>query len=287
MESWIMDARYAARRLVRRPLYALLSVLTLALGIGGTAAVYGIARPILLDRLPYAAEEELGGVLDAVRLDGAGVPLPARQVSGLRRRSRRTHATTCTLDRGERPGQAPPGHCHVRRAVLRARRHARVRPRVPARRRCDGRRAGGGASATASGRSSAAIASIIGQRLRSTARRARSSASCRAASGSRIRAMRIWIPQPLNPEEPRRATTRSSVVSRRASRSIAWPGHIAQFVRMLDERFDYPAQWDKTKSPVADAAPDVSRRLADARRSSRRSSRWGSSCSSPAPTSPR
>src|SRR5574338_692152 len=52
MESWIMDIRYAARRLVRRPLYALLSILTLALGIGGTAAIYAIARPILLDRLP-------------------------------------------------------------------------------------------------------------------------------------------------------------------------------------------------------------------------------------------
>src|SRR5690348_3762502 len=59
MESWIMDARYAARRLVRRPMYALLSVLTLALGIGGTAAVYAIARPILLDRLPYRAEAGL------------------------------------------------------------------------------------------------------------------------------------------------------------------------------------------------------------------------------------
>src|SRR5689334_3255164 len=59
MESWIMDTRYAARRLVRRPLYALLSVLTLALGIGGTAAVYAIARPILLDRLPYQSEEGL------------------------------------------------------------------------------------------------------------------------------------------------------------------------------------------------------------------------------------
>ena len=59
MESWIMDARYAARRLTRRPLYSILSVLTLALGIGGTAAVYGIARPILLDRLPYSAEDGL------------------------------------------------------------------------------------------------------------------------------------------------------------------------------------------------------------------------------------
>ena len=59
MESWIMDARYAARRLVRRPLYAALSVLTLALGIGGIAAVYAIARPILLDPLPYRAEDGL------------------------------------------------------------------------------------------------------------------------------------------------------------------------------------------------------------------------------------
>ena len=52
MEGWIMDVRYAARRLARRPLYALLATLTLALGIGGTAAIYGIAKGILLERLP-------------------------------------------------------------------------------------------------------------------------------------------------------------------------------------------------------------------------------------------
>src|SRR5690349_18986557 len=37
-ESWIMDFRYAARRLMRRPTYAALAILTLALGAGGTAA---------------------------------------------------------------------------------------------------------------------------------------------------------------------------------------------------------------------------------------------------------
>src|SRR5579872_1768443 len=35
MEQWIMDARHAVRRLVRRPRYATLAILTLALGIGG------------------------------------------------------------------------------------------------------------------------------------------------------------------------------------------------------------------------------------------------------------
>ena len=54
LKNWITDARYAGRRLVARPGYTILAVLTLALGIGGTAAVFGIARPILLDPLPYA-----------------------------------------------------------------------------------------------------------------------------------------------------------------------------------------------------------------------------------------
>jgi putative ABC transport system permease protein len=57
--AWIADARYAARRLRARPTYALLAVLTLALGVGGTAAVFGVARRILVDPLPYAREQEI------------------------------------------------------------------------------------------------------------------------------------------------------------------------------------------------------------------------------------
>jgi len=59
MQHWIADARYAARRLRTRPAYTLLAVFTLALGIGGTAAVFGIARPIILDPLPYANADEV------------------------------------------------------------------------------------------------------------------------------------------------------------------------------------------------------------------------------------
>ena len=59
-ESWIMDVRYAGRRLLSRPTYALLAILTLALGAGGTAAVFSIARTILLDPLPIAREEQVG-----------------------------------------------------------------------------------------------------------------------------------------------------------------------------------------------------------------------------------
>jgi predicted permease len=57
---WIADARYAARRLRARVGYTVLAVLTLALGVGGTAAVFGIARPLLFQPLPYAHADEVG-----------------------------------------------------------------------------------------------------------------------------------------------------------------------------------------------------------------------------------
>jgi predicted permease len=60
LESWIMDFRYAGRRLLSRPTYAVLAVLTLALGSGGTAAIFSVVRALLLDPLPIAREEQVG-----------------------------------------------------------------------------------------------------------------------------------------------------------------------------------------------------------------------------------
>jgi putative ABC transport system permease protein len=60
VESWIMDARYSARRLASRPTYTLLVVLTLALGAGGTSAIFSIVRALLLDPLPVAREQQIG-----------------------------------------------------------------------------------------------------------------------------------------------------------------------------------------------------------------------------------
>jgi len=60
LETWIMDLRYSARRLLSRPTYTLLAVLTLAAGAGGTAAVFSIVRALLLTPLPIAHEERVG-----------------------------------------------------------------------------------------------------------------------------------------------------------------------------------------------------------------------------------
>src|ERR1043165_7353661 len=55
----LADTRYAGRRLRTRPLYTLLSVLTLAIGVGGTAAVFAIARPLMFEPLPYANADQV------------------------------------------------------------------------------------------------------------------------------------------------------------------------------------------------------------------------------------
>ena len=60
METCIADVRYSVRRLWAHRGYALLTVLTLALGVGGTASTYRIAGGVLFDPLPYAHAREVG-----------------------------------------------------------------------------------------------------------------------------------------------------------------------------------------------------------------------------------
>src|SRR3569833_2181400 len=55
----LMELRLALRRLRAHPTFAILAVLTLALGIGGMASVYGIARPVLFEPLPYGRSADI------------------------------------------------------------------------------------------------------------------------------------------------------------------------------------------------------------------------------------
>ncbi len=53
------DVRYAARQLVRQPLYALTIVFLMAVGIGGNAAVFRIVNGLFLRPLPFEESERL------------------------------------------------------------------------------------------------------------------------------------------------------------------------------------------------------------------------------------
>jgi len=242
--SWIADVRYSLRRLWARPGYALLAVLTLALGVGGTAATYGVTRGVLFDPLPYSHAREVGVFWkktdwteeeflfirgrvpgfqqvalyrqrDAILRDGDA---PARLVSNVAASSELFDVLGAVpvLGRGFRAGDDVPGAEPV--AVLSF-----------------------GLWQEAGGRPS-----IIGSRVTVDG-------MPRTVIGVMPRgfwfpdpSVRIWTPVPLNP------TTRnwnSTLVGRVA------PGHdvsamaapVAQLTAMLAKRFDYPVQWDKTK----------------------------------------
>ncbi|HEX2454105.1 MAG TPA: ABC transporter permease [Vicinamibacterales bacterium] len=58
------DARYALRRLRRAPGFAILSVLTLALGIGASTAIFSAVNPILFEPLPYPQADRIITIWD-------------------------------------------------------------------------------------------------------------------------------------------------------------------------------------------------------------------------------
>ncbi|MGH9938492.1 MAG: ABC transporter permease, partial [Blastocatellia bacterium] len=76
MNSLIRDLRYGARMLVQKPGFSLAAVVTLALGIGATTAIFTVVNAVLLRPLPYPEAGRLVYVGQTFRGDLAGVGEP-------------------------------------------------------------------------------------------------------------------------------------------------------------------------------------------------------------------
>ena len=72
VDTLLTDLRHALRRLRRSPTFTAITVVTLALGIGATAAIFSIVNGVLLAPLPYPQAERLVSLLHTA----PGINLP-------------------------------------------------------------------------------------------------------------------------------------------------------------------------------------------------------------------
>jgi hypothetical protein len=72
MQTFLQDFRYGLRRLLKKPGFTLIAILTLALGIGASTAIFSVVNVVILNPFPYRDHTRL--VLVRQNLPKLGVP---------------------------------------------------------------------------------------------------------------------------------------------------------------------------------------------------------------------
>jgi predicted permease len=240
------DLRYALRALVKAPGFTVAAVLTLALGIGANTAMFAVVNAVLLEPLPYAHAHEVGVFwkktdwTDQEFLHIRGRTPGFQQVALYRHRDvilrDRDAAASLVpgiaasaelfdvlgvspfLGRGFRAGDDSPGAEPV--AVL----------------------------SFGLWQELGANPSIIGTRVTLDGMPRTVVGVMPSAFWFPDPSVRIWTPVLLNPK----SVSWNSTLVGRVDRGVdvrAMAPQVAQLTGMLDERFDYPPQWDKRKNP--------------------------------------
>jgi predicted permease len=239
----LADIRHSVRRLLAHPGYALLAVLTLALGVGGTAATYGVAGRVLFDPLPYAHASEVGVFWKKTDWTEEEFLFIRGRVPGFQNVALYRQRDAILRD-GDEPARLVPG-------VTSSAELFDVLGAAPLMGR--GFRAGDDARGT----EPVAVLSHglwqdLGGRESILGSRVTLDGIPRTVIGVMPRgfwfpdpAVRVWTTASLSPEG---RSWNSTLVGRvAAGRDVeTMDAPVARLTAMLDERFDYPAQWDKT-----------------------------------------
>lgn len=87
IEELIQDLRYALRMMARNPTFTAVVLMTLAIGMGASTAIFSAIKPILIDSLPYPHASRLM-MLWEMRVSGQSLPVTFGTFHGLSERSR-------------------------------------------------------------------------------------------------------------------------------------------------------------------------------------------------------
>ena len=71
MDKLLQDLRYAIRSLWHQPSFALTAILTLALGVGATTAIFSVVNAVVLRPLPYQEPDRVVGIMNLWTRTGA------------------------------------------------------------------------------------------------------------------------------------------------------------------------------------------------------------------------
>jgi predicted permease len=88
MGSFVQDIRYAARGMRHAPVFSLVIIVTLALTIGATTAIFSIVNAVLLRSLPYFEPQRLVMVYEAIGKSSGPIGFSAPDYSAFEQRAR-------------------------------------------------------------------------------------------------------------------------------------------------------------------------------------------------------